>query len=68
MSVFKYTRAVQNVTHLYYMMSEVDVGDVGGMAVEADPSHQYPITFCHVTWQQIWTSHLTKWHLTWKCI
>jgi len=27
----------------YFMMS---VADVGGTAVETEPSHQYPVTFC----------------------
>ena len=35
------------------MMSEVDVG---GMAVEVDPSHQYSVTCCcHVTDGSRWT-------------
>ena len=39
--------------------------DVGGMAVEVEHSHQYPITFCcHASNSSRGT--MTKWHLTWK--
>jgi len=38
--------------------------DIGGMAVEAEPSCQYSTTFCcHETDG----SRGEKWHLTWKC-
>ena len=41
--------------------------DVGGMAIEVEPSHQY----CYILlpcdrWQQ--KGSLTEWHLTWKCV
>ena len=41
--------------------------DVGHMAVEAEPSHQYTVTvlLCD-RWQQ--RGSQTEWHLTWKCV
>ena len=46
-------------------MSEVDIG---GVAVEAEPSHQYSVTFsCHVTDGSI-RAGWKKWHVTWKCL
>ena len=51
---------------LYWPMSEVDVG---GMAVEAEPSHQYCITFCcHATGGCRGVGSQTEWCLEWKCI
>jgi len=41
--------------------------DVGGMAVEDEPSHpisHYTLLLCD-RWQQ--RGVLTPWHLTWKC-
>ena len=39
--------------------------DVGSVAAEFEPFHQYPNTFyCHVTDGS--KGQLTKWHLTWK--
>jgi len=34
-----------NVSY-FMMVAHSDRGNVGGTAVEAEPSHQYPVTFC----------------------
>jgi len=40
--------------------------DADGMAVEDEPSRQYPVTVCcHATDGRM---HLTKWHLMWRCL
>jgi len=42
---------------------------VDGMAVEAEPSHQYSVTCCFIMLFDIWQQKdsLTEWCLTWKC-
>jgi len=41
--------------------------DVGGMAAEVEPSHQYPITFLLLCTDGS-RGALTEWHLTWERI
>ena len=46
-------------------MSEVDGG---GMAVEAEPSHQYPVTFCCHATDGSRGGDQAEWCLPWKCM
>ena len=46
-------------------VSEVDNS---GMAVEVEPSRQYPIICCYHMTDGSWRGSLTKWCLTWKCL
>jgi len=47
------------------MMSEVDGG---AMAVEAEPSHQYPVTFCCHATDGSRGGDQAEWCLPWKCM
>ena len=42
--------------------------DVGGVAVEAEPSHQYFFTCCCCVTDGSRRDSLTDWYLTWKCV
>ena len=46
--------------------STTSEADVGGMAIEDEPSCQYSVIFCCCVTDGSMRGSLTKWHLTWS--